>query len=192
MQTFAPLVQGLTPTHLDLLERGAYNENGPSMMLSNRSPTWYTIYVLGVNSNRYDWLRSPIKSDGGSGVCQAVLVLSPTCTYLSSHVSLATVRRLSRRPLHDHEPPSYSVRNHYRRCNHYLDLVRTLLCTALASADPVTFQPDEMVSPSSSHEKATLTSARLRQIQCDDRFCKFSTTHPGNCLPPRCTETCWQ
>ncbi|KAH9854137.1 hypothetical protein C2E23DRAFT_85038 [Lenzites betulinus] len=29
-------------------------------------------------------------------------------------------------------------------------------------------------------------------IQCEDRFCKFSTTHPRNCVPPRCTETCWQ
>lgn len=47
------------------------------------------------------------------------------------------------------------VRNHYRRCNHYLDL------------------PDDLV-------------------QCDDRYCKFSTCHPSNCVPPRCTETCWQ
>ncbi|OCH95520.1 hypothetical protein OBBRIDRAFT_745188 [Obba rivulosa] len=47
------------------------------------------------------------------------------------------------------------VRNHYKRCGHYIDL------------------PDEM-------------------IQCDDRFCKFSTSHPRNCVPPRCTETCWQ
>ncbi|KAF8228193.1 hypothetical protein L208DRAFT_1146822, partial [Tricholoma matsutake] len=29
------------------------------------------------------------------------------------------------------------------------------------------------------------------QIQCDDRFCKFSTTHPDNCSP-NCLQTCWQ
>ncbi|KIP09130.1 hypothetical protein PHLGIDRAFT_51166, partial [Phlebiopsis gigantea 11061_1 CR5-6] len=52
-------------------------------------------------------------------------------------------------------------------------------------------QPDEMVSLSPSHENSTLTSARS-QIQCDDRFCKFSTTHPPDCVSPRCTDTCWQ
>ncbi|KII88532.1 hypothetical protein PLICRDRAFT_627328 [Plicaturopsis crispa FD-325 SS-3] len=29
-------------------------------------------------------------------------------------------------------------------------------------------------------------------IQCDDRYCKFSTSHPSNCVPPKCTQTCWQ
>ncbi|KAI0082689.1 hypothetical protein K474DRAFT_1584993 [Panus rudis PR-1116 ss-1] len=48
------------------------------------------------------------------------------------------------------------VRNHYKRCGHYIDLVS------------------------------------MHTIQCDDRYCKFSTTHPRNCVPPRCTETCWQ
>ncbi|KAL6308986.1 hypothetical protein BKA93DRAFT_814916 [Sparassis latifolia] len=43
------------------------------------------------------------------------------------------------------------VRNHYRRCGHYIDL-----------------------------------------IQCADRYCKFSSTHPNDCVPPQCTESCWQ
>ncbi|RDB21342.1 hypothetical protein Hypma_011577 [Hypsizygus marmoreus] len=28
-------------------------------------------------------------------------------------------------------------------------------------------------------------------IRCDDRWCKFSTTHPSNC-GPNCKNTCWQ
>ncbi|KAH6918609.1 hypothetical protein BKA70DRAFT_21932 [Coprinopsis sp. MPI-PUGE-AT-0042] len=28
-------------------------------------------------------------------------------------------------------------------------------------------------------------------LQCDDRFCKFSTTHPDNC-GPNCKTSCWQ
>ncbi|KZT33021.1 hypothetical protein SISSUDRAFT_993506 [Sistotremastrum suecicum HHB10207 ss-3] len=30
------------------------------------------------------------------------------------------------------------------------------------------------------------------QLQCDNRYCKFSTTHPADCVPPNCTRTCWQ
>ncbi|KIL00428.1 hypothetical protein PAXRUDRAFT_129948 [Paxillus rubicundulus Ve08.2h10] len=29
-------------------------------------------------------------------------------------------------------------------------------------------------------------------IQCDERDCKFSSTHPSTCVPPSCTSTCWQ
>ncbi|KAI6109837.1 hypothetical protein F5141DRAFT_810955 [Pisolithus sp. B1] len=29
-------------------------------------------------------------------------------------------------------------------------------------------------------------------IQCDNRYCKFSSTHPGTCVPPGCTNSCWQ
>ncbi|KAF8077974.1 hypothetical protein FPV67DRAFT_1463679 [Lyophyllum atratum] len=28
-------------------------------------------------------------------------------------------------------------------------------------------------------------------IQCDDRWCKFSTIHPADC-GPNCKTTCWQ
>ncbi|KAI5890522.1 uncharacterized protein SCHCODRAFT_02506897, partial [Schizophyllum commune H4-8] len=30
------------------------------------------------------------------------------------------------------------------------------------------------------------------QIQCTSRTCKFSPNHPPTCVPPRCTQTCWQ
>ncbi|KAF8889804.1 hypothetical protein BD779DRAFT_1438836, partial [Infundibulicybe gibba] len=30
------------------------------------------------------------------------------------------------------------------------------------------------------------------QIMCESRTCKFSVHHPPTCVPPRCTETCWQ
>ncbi|KAH9939981.1 hypothetical protein B0H21DRAFT_697906, partial [Amylocystis lapponica] len=30
------------------------------------------------------------------------------------------------------------------------------------------------------------------QIQCESRTCKFSPNHPRNCVPPRCSGTCWQ
>ncbi|KAH7930803.1 hypothetical protein BV22DRAFT_35138 [Leucogyrophana mollusca] len=29
-------------------------------------------------------------------------------------------------------------------------------------------------------------------IQCDNRYCKFSLTHPSTCVPPSCTASCWQ
>ncbi|KAG2037219.1 hypothetical protein BDR03DRAFT_957730 [Suillus americanus] len=29
-------------------------------------------------------------------------------------------------------------------------------------------------------------------IRCDDRYCKFSSSHPSTCVPPSCTTTCWQ
>lgn len=29
-------------------------------------------------------------------------------------------------------------------------------------------------------------------IRCDDRYCKFSSSHPSTCVPPACTTTCWQ
>ncbi|KAG1772650.1 hypothetical protein EDD22DRAFT_376551 [Suillus occidentalis] len=29
-------------------------------------------------------------------------------------------------------------------------------------------------------------------IRCDDRYCKFSSSHPNTCVPPSCTTTCWQ
>ncbi|KIJ69435.1 hypothetical protein HYDPIDRAFT_123921 [Hydnomerulius pinastri MD-312] len=29
-------------------------------------------------------------------------------------------------------------------------------------------------------------------IQCDNKFCKFSPMHPSTCVPPSCTNTCWQ
>jgi len=34
-------------------------------------------------------------------------------------------------------------------------------------------------------------SRHLVQIQCSDRFCRFSTAHPNTCVPPSCTKTCW-
>ncbi|KIM65228.1 hypothetical protein SCLCIDRAFT_113287 [Scleroderma citrinum Foug A] len=37
-----------------------------------------------------------------------------------------------------------------------------------------------------------LVSSLSVQIQCDNRHCKFSSTHPSNCLPPECLNTCWQ
>jgi hypothetical protein len=30
-----------------------------------------------------------------------------------------------------------------------------------------------------------------QQIQCDDRYCRFSTSHPSDCVPPNCSKTCW-
>ncbi|KAI6036608.1 hypothetical protein PISMIDRAFT_34538, partial [Pisolithus microcarpus 441] len=30
------------------------------------------------------------------------------------------------------------------------------------------------------------------QIQCDNRYCKFSSAHPSTCVPPGCTNSCWQ
>ncbi|KAI9566453.1 hypothetical protein HD554DRAFT_2025463, partial [Boletus coccyginus] len=29
-------------------------------------------------------------------------------------------------------------------------------------------------------------------IQCDRPHCRFSSTHPSTCLPPACTNSCWQ
>ncbi|KAI6039048.1 hypothetical protein EDC04DRAFT_2569019, partial [Pisolithus marmoratus] len=29
-------------------------------------------------------------------------------------------------------------------------------------------------------------------VQCDNRYCKFSSTHPSTCIPPGCTNSCWQ
>ncbi|KZP02860.1 hypothetical protein FIBSPDRAFT_845472 [Athelia psychrophila] len=29
-------------------------------------------------------------------------------------------------------------------------------------------------------------------IQCEDRFCKFSSAHPSDCKSPACADTCWQ
>ncbi|KAF8582681.1 hypothetical protein K439DRAFT_1350615, partial [Ramaria rubella] len=29
-------------------------------------------------------------------------------------------------------------------------------------------------------------------IQCDSRWCKFSSTHPQDCSGPECKRTCWQ
>ncbi|KAF8980790.1 hypothetical protein BDQ17DRAFT_1380381 [Cyathus striatus] len=36
-----------------------------------------------------------------------------------------------------------------------------------------------------------LCGHRYALIRCEDRFCKFSVTHPGNCGPD-CRKTCWQ
>ncbi|PAV23370.1 hypothetical protein PNOK_0043800 [Pyrrhoderma noxium] len=30
------------------------------------------------------------------------------------------------------------------------------------------------------------------QITCVNPKCKFSSTHPLDCLPPQCRQTCWQ
>ncbi|KDQ60849.1 hypothetical protein JAAARDRAFT_125013, partial [Jaapia argillacea MUCL 33604] len=30
------------------------------------------------------------------------------------------------------------------------------------------------------------------QIQCDNVHCKFSPSHPPDCVPPQCTRKCWQ
>ncbi|KAA1471200.1 hypothetical protein DENSPDRAFT_837137 [Dentipellis sp. KUC8613] len=30
------------------------------------------------------------------------------------------------------------------------------------------------------------------QITCDSRWCKFSPSHPPDCVPPQCTQTCFQ
>ncbi|KAF8136330.1 hypothetical protein EV363DRAFT_1319320 [Boletus edulis] len=31
-----------------------------------------------------------------------------------------------------------------------------------------------------------------QMIECDNQHCRFSPTHPSTCVPPVCTETCWQ
>ncbi|KZT29273.1 hypothetical protein NEOLEDRAFT_587162 [Neolentinus lepideus HHB14362 ss-1] len=30
------------------------------------------------------------------------------------------------------------------------------------------------------------------EIKCDSVRCKFSPNHPSTCVPPSCTQTCWQ
>ncbi|PFH51382.1 hypothetical protein AMATHDRAFT_142569, partial [Amanita thiersii Skay4041] len=29
-------------------------------------------------------------------------------------------------------------------------------------------------------------------IKCNSARCKFSPAHPEGCLPPKCTQSCWQ
>ncbi|KIJ12571.1 hypothetical protein PAXINDRAFT_82700, partial [Paxillus involutus ATCC 200175] len=29
-------------------------------------------------------------------------------------------------------------------------------------------------------------------IVCENRNCKFSPSHPRDCVPPKCKQTCWQ
>ena len=56
-------------------------------------------------------------------------------------------------------PPTFghSVRNNYKRCGHYVDLVR--LFSSLSPSDLTTyFQPDEMVRPSTAYLSEDLNS----------------------------------